>query len=279
MKIHKIDCGTFKCDAGALFGVIPKPLWSRVYSSDEYNRCQLNMRNLLIEEGNRKILIDVGSGMNYSEKYIRNNSLDAGSKLYESLNQVGVDPSDITDIIFTHLHWDHSCGAFDVGNGEFGELFPNANYFVSRAQWDNAHADNPRENAAYHIKDLDLMEKSGRLFLLDKDDQPFQDYITLFYMDGHTLGQIIPVLHHSNGESIVFTADFIPTLAHVSNVWVAAYDLFPLIAMKEKESFLRKVVDNKWVLFFQHDAYCETANVILNNSTFKGSPVDTFTLS
>ncbi|MDC1106483.1 MBL fold metallo-hydrolase [Prolixibacteraceae bacterium] len=278
MKIHKIDCGSFMCDAGALFGVIPKPLWSRVYSSDDANRCQLTMRNLLIEKGDHKILIDAGSGMNFSDKYIRNNSLNASSRLANSLNSIGVETSEVTDIIFTHLHWDHSCGAFDIGEGMFGELFPNAKYHVSRIQWENALADNPRENAAYHKRDLHLMKESGRLFLLENNDQPFQNFMTLYYMDGHTPGQIIPVIHHPK-QSIVFSADFIPTLAHVSNLWVAAYDLFPLTVMNEKEMFLKKVVENHWLLFFQHDAYCEIASVKLNNETFKGYPEEVSIIS
>lgn len=273
MDIFKVDCGTFMCDAGALFGVIPRPLWSRSYPSDEHNRCQLQMRNMLVVFDDRKILIDAGSGMNFSDKYIRNNGVKAEGCLQQSLANIGVGCDEVTDVIFTHLHWDHSCGAFDLGSGVYGELFRNANYYVSQKQWDNACANNPRENAAYHSKDLDLMEKSGRLHLLSEGQQCWPNKIDLYYMDGHTPGQIIPVIHHPK-RSVVFTADFIPTLSHVSQLWIAAYDLFPLAAMKEKEEFVNSAQINDWALFFQHDAYTESATLERKDGIVKGVKTD-----
>ncbi|QZE13329.1 MBL fold metallo-hydrolase [Halosquirtibacter laminarini] len=273
MRIRKIECGNFKCDGGALFGVIPKALWTKYYPCDEMNRCNLTMRNLLVEVEEKKILIDVGSGMNFSDRYIRNNGVNASSHLLNSLKSIGVSPDEITDILLTHLHWDHCCGAFDFGDGTHRELFSNATYHVSDKQWINAHANNPRESAAYHFEDLDLMEQSGRLNLLSNGAQPWE-FLELFYMDGHTPGQIIPVIHHEE-QSVVFAADFIPTMSHIPQLWIASYDLFPIDAMNEKIDFISMAYQKKWVLFFQHDYYNESAKIVSQSSSFKGEPFNT----
>ncbi len=258
-KLTPIHAGNFTCDGGALFGVIPKPLWSKVYPADENNAVKLTMRCLLVDQGEHKILIDAGVGNHYTDKIQRNNGHEQTDALPASLAQYGYTPEDITDVVFTHLHWDHSNGAVLNQSGELKLLFPRATHWCSKTQWGHAKISNIREQAAYYPKILRFLKTEGNLQLVEKEGELFSGFqVRLF--NGHTPGQMIPLIK-SEGKTVVFTGDLIPTAAHVPLLWIAAYDLFPVTAMQEKEEFLKEVAREHYTLFFEHDFYTEYATI------------------
>jgi len=260
MRIIPISAGNFHCDGGALFGVIPKKLWSKVYPANKDNFTKLALRCLLIDSGEQKILIEAGIGNHFPEKHLQNNGVDLGNHLEQSLQKNGYSVEDITDIFFTHLHWDHCTGAVKYGNGKLNALFPNAKYWCSRSQWEHSKISNSREKAAYHTEVLNFIFESGKLNLVEKEGELFPN-IEVRFFDGHTPGQMIPFIHKHN-ETIVYMADLIPTAANIPLLWLAAYDLYPVKAMEEKEKFLEEAAAKEYILFFEHDYYNECATVL-----------------
>lgn len=260
MKLHIIDAGSFLCDGGGIFGGVPKILWSRHIQADDRNLIRLSMRCLLVEEGERKVLIETGAGDKLSWKFIENNGISHTHRLIESLKEAGFAPEDISDVVHTHLHWDHAGGGTTWDENKAAvPAFPNATYHCTRAQWENALNPNAREGDAYFENDLLPVQRSGRLNLIDEEQKLFPGFeIRIF--NGHTPGQIIPVIEF-NKHKIVFISDLVPTVANIPLKWVAAYDLFPVTTMEEKESFLREAYENKYLLFFNHDMEYECATV------------------
>ncbi len=259
MKITPISAGHLHCDGGALFSVIPKVLWSKVYPADNQNFTRLTMRCLLIEQGTQKILIEAGVGNHYPEKYLKNNGIVAGNHLEKSLEDYGVAPSEITDVFFTHLHWDHCTGAVTNVDGKLQLTFANAKLWCSKKQWEHAKISNAREKAAYHSTVLSFMNNSGKLNFVEEEGLLFPNFNVRFF-DGHTPGQMIPYIKYHD-KTLVYTADLIPTAANVPLLWLAAYDLFPETALKEKEQFLNEVAEKNYILFFEHDFYTECATL------------------
>jgi glyoxylase-like metal-dependent hydrolase (beta-lactamase superfamily II) len=266
MKLIPISAGNFHCDGGALFGVIPKKLWSKVYPADENNFTKLALRCLLVDLGEQKILIETGIGNHFPEKHLQNNGVDLENNLEGSLQKNGYSVADITDVLFTHLHWDHCTGAVHNSNGTLGFLFPNAKYWCSKTQWKHSKVSNAREKAAYHTEILQFIFASGKLNMVENEGELFKN-ISVRFFDGHTPGQMIPFIHDEN-ETIVYMADLIPTAANIPLLWLAAYDLFPVKAMEEKEIFLEEAAANKYVLFFEHDYYNECATVLKTTKGF-----------
>jgi glyoxylase-like metal-dependent hydrolase (beta-lactamase superfamily II) len=259
MQIHPIYAGNFSCDGGALFGVIPKPLWSKAYRADENNVTKLTMRCLLVDLGERKILIEAGVGNHYQEKVCRNNGHEDTDVIEKSLAEKGYRPEDITDVLFTHLHWDHCNGAVLNENGQLKLQFPNATHWCSRKQWEHSKISNIRERAAYYPEILDFLKTEGNMQLVDSECELFPG-ISVRMFDGHTPGQMIPFIT-SGDKTYVYMADLIPTTANIPIVWLAAYDLYPVTAMEEKERFLKEVAEKNYILFFEHDFYTECATV------------------
>ncbi len=266
MKLIPISAGNFHCDGGALFSVIPKKLWGKVYPSDENNFTKLALRCLLIDTGHQKILIEAGIGNHFPEKHLQNNGVENENCLEESLQKNGYSVDDITDIFFTHLHWDHCTGAVKNSNGKLLPVFPNANYWCSKSQWEHSKISNAREKAAYHRGVLDFLFKTGKLNLVEKEDELFPNIAVRFF-DGHTPGQMIPFIQYME-KTIVYMADLIPTAANSPLLWLAAYDLYPVKAMEEKEMFLKEAAKNKYILFFEHDFYTECATVLITAKGF-----------
>lgn len=260
MKLIPISAGNFHCDGGALFGVIPKKLWSKVYPANENNFTKLALRCLLIDMGDRKVLIETGIGNHYPEKHLINNGVAPGNHLEESLQKNGYSVLDITDVFFTHLHWDHCTGSVKNNDGNLELVFPNAQYWCSKHQWEHSKISNPREKAAYHAEILDFIVKSGNLNLVENEGELFPN-IKVRFFDGHTPGQMIPYIQYGE-ETIVYMADLIPTAANIPLLWLAAYDLHPVKAMEEKGKFLQEAVNNRYILFFEHDYYTECATVL-----------------
>jgi len=259
MKLTPISAGHFHCDGGALFGVIPKVLWNKVYPSDENNFSKLALRCLLVETGDRNILIETGIGNHFSEKHLQNNGVSSVTDLESSLKEEGFSPDAITDVFFTHLHWDHCTGAAKRTNNELQLTFPNAKLWCSRKQWEHAKVSNPREQAAFHREILDFFYHSGKLNLVEEEGEWFPGFEIRFF-DGHTPGQMIPFLH-TGEKTIVYTSDLIPTTANIPLLWIASYDLDPVQVMEEKQKFLEEAAANNYFLFFEHDFYTECASI------------------
>ncbi len=260
MDLHIIDAGTFKCDGGGIFGGVPKLLWSRQVKADERNLITLAMRCMLLEIDDRKILIETGAGDKLSWKFIDNNGIENSHLLIDSIEKAGFKAEDISDVIHTHLHWDHCGGGttFDE-NKKAVPTFPNANYYCSKAQWENAMTPNPREGDAYFENDLLPVKDSVQLKLIDKEIELYPG-LSLRIFNGHTPGQIVPIIEYK-GKTIVYIADLVPTVANIPLKWIAAYDLYPVTAMEEKEKFLREAFKNNYILFFEHDMDYECATL------------------
>jgi len=259
MKLTPISAGHFHCDGGALFGVIPKVLWSKVYPSNSNNFTRLTLRCLLVENEQQKILIETGIGNHYSEKHLQNNGVTSVKDLEKSLQAAGVSTDEITDVFFTHLHWDHCTGAVKNNGNKLQLVFPKARHWCSRTQWEHAKISNPRERAAINREVLDFLFHSGQLQLVSSEGELFPDFEVRFF-DGHTPGQMIPLLKNK-GKTLAYMSDLIPTAANIPLLWIAAYDLDPVQVMKEKQTFLQEAVDNNYILFFEHDFYTECASV------------------
>ncbi len=252
MKVKVLETENFKVDGGAMFGVIPKSMWNKVYPADENNMCNLSNRLLLIETDNHKILIDAGIGDKHDEKFLSHIYVNGDGNLHTSLKKAGYSTEDITDVIFTHLHWDHCAGAtFYNENKELKLTFPNAHYWVSKSQWDWAMNPNAREKAAFQEEDLMPLHQSGKLHLIEKNTMLFPGVEVRIY-DGHTIGMISLVLHGEN-KILAIPADLIPSASHISLPWISAYDIQPMVLLKEKTDFLNEAVEKRWTLFFEHD--------------------------
>ena len=274
MNLYSIETGNLKLDGGAMFGVVPKTLWSKVYPDDGNNLCNWAMRCLLVVNGDRKILIDNGIGEKQDWNFLRHYHLNGKDTLEKSLAKAGFTKEDITDVILTHLHFDH-CGGSIVWNHErtgYKLAFPNATYWVSRPQYEWAIEPNHRESASYLKENILPIEASGHLKMIEGEGEILPD-ITITLYNGHTEGQAIPHINY-NGKTIVFMADLLPSAAHVPMPWIMAYDTRPLDTLKDKERFYKEAVENDYILFLEHDLYNECCTL---QQTDKGIKVkDTF---
>lgn len=261
MKLYPIHITNFKIDGGAMFGVVPKALWQKKYPADENNLCNWALRSLLIDTGDRRILIDNGYGDKQDEKFFRHVHLNGGDGLDGALKKHGYTFDDITDMIITHLHTDHCGGGVKYNQDKTGfeMVFKNATYWVSKPQWEWAMNPNKQEAAAFLEENLIPMQESGQLKFVEKDTELYSG-IKLRLYNGHTVGQIIPYIN-TGKETFVFMADLIPSTAHIPLVWNMAYDVNPMDMLKEKEYFLNEAADNNYTLFFQHDLYNECVRV------------------
>ncbi len=269
MKLHVIDCGNFKVDGGALFGVIPKTMWQKKYKCDVHNLCNIKMRSLLVETADRLVLIDTGAGTKQDATFFKYYYLNGEGELMASLAQKGFKPTDITDVLHTHLHFDHCGGTLMRQGDSIVSAFPNANLWVSKEQWEWAVTPNKREAPAYPSENILPMANTGRLKLITDEGELFPGIFTLM-AHGHTKGQIIPVID-INGTKLVYCADLIPTTANVPLSFISAYDLFQIEVLDEKEQLLNTAIENNMTLFFEHDIEVECCSLIKNT---KGVMVD-----
>jgi glyoxylase-like metal-dependent hydrolase (beta-lactamase superfamily II) len=236
-----------------MFGVVPKVMWSKLYPCDENNLCNWSMRCLLIEKGDRKILIDCGIGDKQTEKFFANYYLNGEETLEASLAGHGLTADDITDVILTHLHFDHAGGAVKWNSDRTGYevTFKNATFHTSRRQWEWATHPNNREKASFLKENILPILELGNLNLLEEEGDIFPG-ISWRQFDGHTDGQVIPFIH-SNDKTIVYMADLLPSVAHIPLPYVMSYDTRPLITLQEKETFMAEAAANGYILFFEHD--------------------------
>jgi glyoxylase-like metal-dependent hydrolase (beta-lactamase superfamily II) len=262
MKLHTIETGHFKLDGGAMFGVVPKPIWNKLNPADENNMISLAMRCLLVEDGNRLMLIDNGIGNKQDDKFFGYYYLHGNATLEGSLNKLGFTSSDITDMILTHLHFDH-CGGSIKWNSDrtkYETAFANATYWIGEEHWNEALAPNPREKASFLKENILPIQESGQMKLVKRGDV-IHDNIELRYSTGHTQSMMHPLIS-CNGYKVMYLADMIPTQAHIPVPYVMGYDVRPLDSMKEKTATLTEAAgDEKFILFFEHDPVGEACIV------------------
>ncbi len=251
-KLRVINSGYFALDGGAMFGIIPKPLWSKNNTADEVNRIKLATRLLLLESESRKILIDTGMGDKWDEKSKNIYSIDQSeNSLIQSLLSVGIKIEDITDVILTHLHFDHAGGTTIIKDGKLVPTFPNAVYHVQKKNFEWALNPTDRDKGSYIKDNFEPLAKEGILKLIDGQNQ-FDDEIHFVIVNGHTFSQqLIKISDSSN--TLLYCCDLFPTFSHIHLPYIMGYDLQPLITLEEKKHILRKAVDENWKLFFEHD--------------------------
>lgn len=275
MKIHVLNTGYFKLDGGAMFGVVPKSLWSRTNPADENNMCSWALRSLLIEDGKKLILIDTGMGDKQSDKFFSHYYLHGNDSLDKSLNKLGFNRDDITDIFLTHLHFDHCGGAVEWNDQKNGyrPTFKNATYWSTQDHWNWAVNPNDREKASFLKENILPIQESGQLKFVEKtgdySKEIFNNFDVLF-VDGHTESMMIPHIHYKN-KTLVFMADLLPSVGHIPLPYVMGYDTRPLTTLKEKGIFLNQAMNEKYVLFLEHDAMNECCTL---KETEKGIRLD-----
>ena len=259
MKLHIIETGYFKLDGGAMFGVVPKTLWSRTNPADSLNRIDLAARSLLIEDGNRLILIDAGMGNKQEDRFFRHFGLYGNDSLDESIKKAGFARTDITDVSLTHLHFDHCGGAvrWNENKTAYELSFPNARYWSNKQHWEWAVNPNEREKASFLSENLMPIQESGQLCFIETPKTSFASDCGLgfgvLFVNGHTEKQMIPHISY-RGKTLVFMADLLPTAGHLPLPYIMGYDVRPLQTLEEKKRFLIRAADENFVLFMQHDA-------------------------
>ena len=260
MKLHPIECGNFKLDGGAMFGVVPKMLWQKTNPADKNNLVEVSSRSLLVETDNRLILIDAGMGNKQSKKFFNYYNRWGDFSLEKSLKEKGFHRDEITDVFLTHLHFDH-CGGAIIKNqkGNLIPAFKNATYWSHKKHWEWANNPNSREKASFLSENIRPIKESGQLTLLEGDEFIMQNSplgFDVIVVNGHTEKQMLPLISYKK-RTIVFTADLIPTVGHLPLAYVMGYDTRPLISLEEKNRFLKLAYEKKFLLFMEHDPFHE----------------------
>lgn len=266
MKTYPIETVNFKLDGGAMFGVVPKTIWQKTNPADANNQIDLSARCMLIEDGNRLILIDTGMGNKQSDKFFGYYALWGKANLDDSLRKVGVHRDDITDVFMTHLHFDHCGGSIQWNKDRTGyePAFKNARFWTNEKHWQWATKPNAREKASFLKENILPMEESGQLHFIDNQEKTFLQNSELgfdiLFVDGHTEKQMLPYIDYQ-GKKLVFVADLLPTIGHIPLPYVMGYDTRPLLTIAEKELFLKEAAENEYYLFLEHDAHHEICTV------------------
>ena len=265
MKIYPIEAGNFKLDGGAMFGVVPKTIWNKTNPADENNLIDIAARCMLIEDGNRLILIDTGMGNKQSEKFFGYYSLWGNHSLDKSLVKHGFHRDDVTDVFLTHLHFDHCGGSVNWNKNKTGYevAFKNAYYWTNENHWEWATKPNAREKASFLSENILPMQESGQLNFIKRPDSDFGICdlgFDIFYVDGHTEKMMIPHIKYQD-KTIVFCADLLPTAGHLPLPYVMGYDTRPLLTLPEKAKFLTAAAENNYYLWLEHDAYNQIITV------------------
>jgi glyoxylase-like metal-dependent hydrolase (beta-lactamase superfamily II) len=253
MQIHSIETGLFKLDGGAMFGVVPKSMWQKVYAADEKNMCTWAMRCMLIEDGPQLILIDTGIGNKQDDKFFSHFYLHGNDSLQKSIEAKGYSLDDVTDVVLTHLHFDHCGGAIAKHNDGFAPVFKNAKYWSNETHWQNACAPNAREKASFLKENILPIQESGQLhFVQQSNPTIIHPSIDFKFVNGHSEGMMLPLINTSDGK-ILYCADLFPSSHHVALPWIMGYDMQPLLTLSEKEMITKEALENNYTLFFEHD--------------------------
>jgi glyoxylase-like metal-dependent hydrolase (beta-lactamase superfamily II) len=267
MQLHTIETGLFKLDGGAMFGVVPKTIWHKLNPADENNMCTWAMRCLLIEEGDRLILVDTGIGNKQDEKFFSHYYLHGNDTLEKSLQAKGFTADDITDVLLTHLHFDHCGGAILRKGDALLPAFKNAVYWSNRQHWEAAVRPNQREKASFLKDNILPIEQSGQLQFIDlpqgqstgtliNGQSSFAEHISIRFAEGHTDAMMLPVISYK-GRTIVYMADLLPSTAHIPLPYIMSYDMHPLTTLYERDTFWKEAVYNDYVLYLEHDPATE----------------------
>ncbi|WP_394748131.1 MBL fold metallo-hydrolase [Spongiimicrobium salis] len=281
MKLYPIETGNFKLDGGAMFGVVPRSIWNRTNPADANNMIDIAARSLLIEEGNRLILIDTGLGNKQSDKFFGYYYRWGDFTLENSLKKARFHPDDITDVFMTHLHFDHCGGSVQWNKDRTGyePAFKNATYWTNKSHWEWAINPNPREKASFLKENLLPMEESGQLSFVSRGENAFLENSELdfgiLFVDGHTEKQMLPHIQYQ-GKTLVFMADLIATVGHIPLPYVMGYDTRPLLTVSEKGIFLEKAVKEEYYLFFEHDAHNEICTLQHTEKGVRYKEIHTF---
>lgn len=284
MQLHTIETGYFKLDGGAMFGVVPKSIWNKLNPADENNLCTWAMRSLLIEDGNKLILIDTGIGNKQDDKFFSHYYLHGNDSLDQSLEKLGFHKNDITDVVLTHLHFDHCGGSIIRENDLLKPAFPNAIFWSNEAHWKWATQPNAREKASFLKENILPMQESSQLKLIDLPKEKtenqlsssvFNDSMSVRFVQGHTDQMMLPQIKYKD-KTLVFMADLLPSVAHLPLPYVMGYDMFPLTTLKEKQIFLEEAANNNYTLFFQHDPKIECCTLQMTEKGVRAK--ETFSL-
>ena len=284
MTLYPIESGNFKLDGGAMFGVVPKTLWEKTNPADNNNRIKMATRSLLIEHEKKLILIDTGLGNKQSDKFFGYYDLWGNHSIENSLKNYGFNKNDITDVFFTHLHFDHCGGAIEINKkGDFRPAFNNASFWVHEDHWNWATHPNPREKASFLKENILPMQESGQLKFIENKESSgilkateIYPGISVHFANGHTEAQMLPRFTYKE-KTIIFIADLLPTHGHIPLPYIMGYDTRPLLTLTEKEKFLKQAAEQKYVIYLQHDNYSECCTV---EQTDRGVRLkETFTLS
>ena len=260
MQLYSIDTGNFKLDGGAMFGVVPKSIWNKLNPADENNLCTWALRCLLVIDGDRKILIDTGMGNKQDAKFFSHYQPSNTVTLHDALQKINLGVTDITDVLLTHLHFDHVGGAIELHHEQYKTAFPNATYWVTEPQWNLAMNPNKREKASFLKENLEPLKASGQLKLItvppyqgkELQEIHFSENITCIIVNGHTQCMLLPKIKMEN-KTLVYMADLLPSVGHIPLPYVMGYDMQPLVTLTEKELFLQEAIKNNYTLFFEHD--------------------------
>lgn len=275
MNLYSVDTGYFKLDGGAMFGVVPKSIWQRTNPADSNNLCTWANRLLLIEDGSRLTLVDTALGDKQDDKFFSHYHLHGDDTLDRSLAQHGFHRNDITDVFLTHLHFDHCGGAISREGDKLVPAFKNAHFWSNEKHWDWAVSPNPREKASFLKENILPIQESGQLKFLKEGDS-YDQHIQVRYAYGHTEAMMLPQIQYK-GKTILYMADLLPSVGHIPLPYVMSYDVRPLITMNERQSYWQEIVENEYILFFEHDAVNECCTL---QHTEKGIRVkDIFKLS
>jgi len=266
--LYSIETSEFSLDGGAMFGIIPKPIWEREAPSDALNRIDMVTRSLLLCSDERKILIDTGNGTKWEEKYREIYNIDTSRyNIDNSLTKYGFNADDITDIICTHLHFDHAGGNTKIDDGTIVPTFPNAKYWVTKEHWDLANHPSQKDSGSFIEHDWKVLAENGMIETVN-GNEPFIKGIDSYITQGHTAGLLHPMISDGT-KTLFYGADIFPLAAHISIPWVMAYDVQPVVTMKEKEILLPKMQDEEWILFLEHDLKIQACTVHQDGKHFK----------
>lgn len=264
MKLYSINTGHFKLDGGAMFGVVPKSIWHKLNPSDENNLCSWALRCLLIEDEGRLILVDNGIGDKQDAKFFSHYYLHGEDSLDRSLAKYGFRREDITDVILSHLHFDHCGGSVMRDGDKLVPAFKNATYWSNERHWKWATEPNEREKASFLKENILPIKSSGQLMfspMPDWNTTEFSPTINLRFVHGHTDAMMLPQISYKD-RTVVFMADLLPSAGHIPLPYVMAYDMFPLTTLQEKKTFLHEAIENNYILFFEHDLHNECCDLV-----------------
>jgi glyoxylase-like metal-dependent hydrolase (beta-lactamase superfamily II) len=276
MNLFSINTGYFKLDGGAMFGVVPKSIWNKINPADENNMCSWALRCLLIQDGDRLTLVDTGMGNKQSEKFFGHYYLHGDDTMEKSLAAHGFTKDDITDVILTHLHFDHCGGAIIKEGDNFIPAFKNATYWSNERHWNWAINPNDREKASFLKENILPIQETGKLKFIETSANDFPPNIMIRQVFGHTEAMMLPQIVYK-GKNILYMADLLPSAGHIPLPYVMGYDMFPATTLSEKESFLTEALQNDYILFFEHDPLIECCTLQMTEKGIRMK--DSFKLS